>query len=154
MIITNSILDGIVIILLLQLLCFHVYLQIKGLSTYDFLMKGKVKPITQLVIPSKSSVKEVDEVAPEQEEAKNHQEIPQRKATQRKSELPILNDPKKTSYTNLGLTFPKNNSEVEILRHPLSHQPTQRAEPSQQIGKESIFKQKQRRSGSDIKPPR
>lgn len=48
LLISNIIVDGIVTLLLIQLLCFHAYLTVKGMTTYEFIVRNRVKPAKKL----------------------------------------------------------------------------------------------------------
>lgn len=140
-----------VILLLAQLIGFHVFLKFKGLTTYDFIIKRRVQPASPSPVQNSTHIKLNPTDIRRDEDKEKSQPVDEIKDPEPPIDVPpeSLSDPRSMG-TTIGVgAFPKNDSEIEMLRHPLSHQLTQRADPAN--SKDTIIKSKQRRSGSESK---
>lgn len=143
LLIANSVIDSIVIFMLLQLLCFHLYLIARGMTTYEFITKNKVNPVLTKQPLAENKPPPVDE-------AINPQVVHERSTASlqgRQTEGVRLMEPLEghgdRRGTELSTGSKKTHSEEGIGNDEFHQQPTQRVET---LPKEMIIKHKPRKS--------
>lgn len=113
------------------------------MTTYDFITNRKVMPKQRSPPNNCSTVKPTSDERLDHEAQENevspHKNQPEIQASDR-NPAPVDAKRKNTEKVGNGLKSTKNSSEAEILRHPLSHQVTQRFDMP--AGKDAIIKPK------------
>ena len=120
-VITSLVIDALAVLLLIQLLIFHSYLSIRHMTTYEFIVRNKVRPLSVLSAfrnenEMNSHSKAVVQTVIGHASSRNWSE------NSRPVDAPILVEP--ISLKSEGIR--KQESEVDMLRQTLEHQNTQR----------------------------
>lgn len=160
-IIVNVVVDGIVIVLLIQLLIFHAYLKVKGITTYEFITRHRVKPISKSAIPA--SISSTKPSTDERYHFEQHVELPSQNIHSHRSrdhedpDPPRLSSPTHNTLGNTGFSALKNESELALFQSGLVGDlpmPQRQDSSANNINKETIVRPKPRRSGGELKTPR
>lgn len=151
----NTIIDGIVIFLLIQLLAFHIYLKIKGITTYEFITRHKIKPVSKSSIPgsiSHTKPSTDDRFNLDQADLPFQNNESQRDRAPEEASIPRLTTPRQNSIGLTTFSKMKNESEIDLIKNDAEIQSQLRQDSNN--NKENIVKPKPRRSGLEMKTPR
>lgn len=138
------------ILVLSQLLCFHLYLSIKGVTTYEFITKNKVRPnrTKTLSIDNRPMTNDRVVLVDHNEQSVNsiHSAMPNEGASLNE---PVADD---QPLGHTGLSTAKKCVEAERVE---SHQDmdAHKSDRVESITKEMIIKPKPRRSGTELRYP-
>jgi hypothetical protein len=151
LLITNLIIDGMIIFLLFQLLCFHTYLAVKNMTTYEFIIRNKIKPIAK----KQSQVSDTRPGTGNMADPNALNEQSAASVHDGRSEALRLMEPLENPEKNGEIGFSASKKALDT--DPLEEKREVDTQNFQQIDstpKEQIIKPKPRRSGAELKPPR
>lgn len=140
-------------ILLIQLLAFHAYLAIKGMTTYEFITRNRVKPVSghnssKLILATNPASNE-DQVI--EQKINSEQLEPPHEGFE--GDHPISTNFKSTPMANMATAGIRSDSELALIKISSNRQESQPMVEARS-DKDYPGKTKHRKSNADSKTPR